>query len=110
MSAPHTHYQREHGEITGRDHRVAADVVKEMPEGSFHEQTVFQAPEALPTAVPVGQASSPSLGTSVRLDLNALPDGEIRQAPDGWHAPPRMRGAERATADHIDLCCRAAAG
>ena len=83
MSAPHPHYQRDHG--------VAADFVKEMgasafaadPEGTFHEQTVLRAPEALPTAVPVGQAPSPSLGTSVTLDLNALPDGEIRQAPDG---------------------------
>jgi hypothetical protein len=34
--------------------------------------------------VPVGQALPPLLGTSVTLDLNA--DGEIRQAPDGWHA------------------------
>jgi hypothetical protein len=64
------------------------------PEGSFHEQTVFWAPEALPTVVPVGQALPPSLGTSVTLDLNALSDGEIRQAPDGWHALLRMRGVE----------------
>lgn len=55
---------------------------------------MFWAPEALPTVVPVGQALPPSLGTSVTLDLNALSDGEIRQAPDGWHALLRMRGVE----------------
>jgi hypothetical protein len=44
--------------------------------------------------VPVGQALPPLLGTSVTLDLNALSDGEIRQAPDGWHALLRMRGVE----------------
>ena len=55
---------------------------------------MFWAPEALPTVVPVSQALPPSLGTSVTLDLNALSDGEIRQAPDGWHALLRMRGVE----------------
>ena len=55
---------------------------------------MFWAPEALPTVVPVGQALPPLLGTSVTLDLNALSDGEIRQAPDGWHALLRMRGVE----------------
>jgi hypothetical protein len=42
----------------------------------------------------VGQALPPSLGTSLSLDLNALSGGEIRHAPDGWHALLRMRGAE----------------
>ena len=55
---------------------------------------MFWAPEALPTVVPVGQALPPSLGTSVTLDLNALSDGEIRQAADGWHALLRMRGVD----------------
>jgi len=55
---------------------------------------VFWAPEALPTVVPVGQAPPSSLGTSLYLDLNALSGGEIRHAPDGWHALLRMRGTE----------------
>ncbi|WP_316227988.1 DUF2285 domain-containing protein [Bradyrhizobium sp. SZCCHNR3015] len=55
---------------------------------------MFWAPEALPTVVPVSQTLPPSLGTSVTLDLNALSDREIRQAPDGWHAVLRMRGVE----------------
>jgi hypothetical protein len=44
--------------------------------------------------VPVGQALPSSLGTSLSLELNALSGGEIRRAPDGWHAVLRMRGAE----------------
>jgi len=55
---------------------------------------VFWAPEALPTVVPVSQALPSSLGTSLPLDLNALSGGEIRHAPDGWHALLRMHGAE----------------
>jgi hypothetical protein len=44
--------------------------------------------------VPVSQALPSSLGTSLPLDLNALSGGEIRHAPDGWHALLRMHGAE----------------
>ncbi len=55
---------------------------------------MFWAPEALPTVVPVSQALPSSLGTSLPLDLNALSGGEIRHAPDGWHALLRMHGAE----------------
>jgi hypothetical protein len=42
----------------------------------------------------VGQAQPSSLGTSLALDLNALSGGEIRHAPDGWHALLRMSGVE----------------
>ena len=31
---------------------------------------------------------------SLNLDLNALSGGEIRHAPDGWHALLQMRGVE----------------
>jgi len=48
----------------------------------------------LPTVVPVVQALPSSLGTSLSLDLTALSGGEIRHAPDGWHALLRMRGIE----------------
>jgi hypothetical protein len=42
----------------------------------------------------MGQALPFALGTSPNLDLNALSSGEIRQAPDGWHALLRMHGTE----------------
>ena len=63
-------------------------------DGSFHEQTVFWAPEALPTVVPLSQAPPSSPGKSLSLDLNALSGAEIRRAPDGWHALLRLRGVE----------------
>ena len=44
--------------------------------------------------MPMGQALPLSIGTSLDLDLNALSAGEIRRAPDGWHALLRMRGTE----------------
>jgi hypothetical protein len=64
------------------------------PQGSFHEQTIFWAPEALPTVVPIGRSASSSdvdgVGRS-RVDLTA---GDLLRAPDGWHAVLRIRGAE----------------
>ena len=64
------------------------------PERSFLEQTVFWAPEAVPTVVPVRPALLAGSHTQVRLDLNELNESQFRQGPDGWHAVLHLRGVE----------------
>ena len=64
------------------------------PERSFLEQTVFWAPEAVPTVVPVRPALLAGSHTHVRLDLNELNESQFRQGPDGWHAVLHLRGVE----------------
>ena len=64
------------------------------PERSFLEQTVFWAPEAVPTIVPVRPALLAGSHTHVRLDLNELNESQFRQGPDGWHAVLHLRGVE----------------
>jgi len=64
------------------------------PERSFLEQTIFWAPEAVPTIVPVRPALLAGSHTHVRLDLNELNDSQFRQGPDGWHAVLHLRGVE----------------
>ena len=64
------------------------------PERSFLEQTVFWAPEAVPTVVPVRPALLAGSPTHVRLDLNELNESQFRQGPDGWHAVLHLRGVE----------------
>jgi hypothetical protein len=64
------------------------------PERSFLEQTIFWAPEAAPTIVPVRPALLVSSDTRVRLDLSSVSESQFRQAPDGWHAVLHLRGVE----------------
>ena len=64
------------------------------PERSFLEQTIFWAPEAVPTVVPVRPALLAGSHTQVRLDLNELNESQFRQGPDGWHAVLHLRGVE----------------
>jgi len=64
------------------------------PERSFLEQTLFWAPEAVPTIVPVRPALLAGSHTHVRLDLNELNESQFRQGPDGWHAVLHLRGVE----------------
>jgi hypothetical protein len=64
------------------------------PDQSFLEQTVFWAPEVLPTVIPVRPALLVSSRSQVSLDLNDLETGQLRQAPDGWHAVLHLNGVE----------------
>lgn len=64
------------------------------PDQSFSEQIVFWAPEVLPTVIPVRPALPISADTRVSLKLSELTAGELRQAPDGWHAVLHLRGVE----------------
>jgi hypothetical protein len=64
------------------------------PERSFLEQTIFWAPEAVPTIVPVRPALLVGSHTHVRLDLNELNESQFRQAPDGWHGVLHLSGVE----------------
>ena len=64
------------------------------PDRSFLEQTVFWAPEAVPTIVPVRPALLAGSHTHVRLDLTELNESQFRRGPDGWHAVLYLRGVE----------------
>jgi hypothetical protein len=55
---------------------------------------VFWAPEILPAVIPVRPALPFSADTRVSLKLSELTAGELRQAPDGWHAVLYLRGVE----------------
>jgi hypothetical protein len=64
------------------------------PDQSCLEQTIFWAPEVLPTVVPVRPALQASSHSHVSLDLGGLNKGQLRQGPDGWHAVLYLHGAE----------------
>ena len=92
-------------EITRRSHHRAEPRVTDFvsiggwffaadPERSFLEQTIFWAPEAVPTIVPVRPSLLAGSHTHVRLDLNELNESQFRQGPDGWHAVLYLRGVE----------------
>lgn len=64
------------------------------PERSFLEQTIFWAPEAVPTIIPVRPALLVGSHSHVSLQLGKLSEGQFRQGPDGWHAVLYLRGVE----------------
>ncbi|MEP6841809.1 MAG: DUF2285 domain-containing protein, partial [Bradyrhizobium sp.] len=64
------------------------------PNQSFLEQTVFWAPEVLPTVIPVRPAELVTAHSHVSLNLGGLNDGRLRQGPDGWHAVLYLHGVE----------------
>lgn len=64
------------------------------PDKSFIEQTIFWAPEALVTVIPVRPALLVSSHAHISLNLSDLGDGQLRQAPDGWHAVLHLHGVE----------------
>jgi hypothetical protein len=62
------------------------------PAGSSQDQTIFWAPEVLPTIVPIIRSTAAPSGNV--LSLVELSAGEIRQASDGWHVLLHVRGVE----------------
>jgi hypothetical protein len=64
------------------------------PDQSFVEQTVFWAPEVLPTVIPLRPALLMGSHSHVRLDLSYLNKGQLRQGADGWHAVLHLQGVE----------------
>jgi hypothetical protein len=64
------------------------------PQGSFDEQTIFWAPEALPAVVPIIQSASGSQPDRAALPLADLDPDDVRQASDGWHAVLRIDGTQ----------------
>lgn len=64
------------------------------PDQSFAEQTIFWAPEVLPTVIPIRPAFQFSADTRVSLHLSELTVGKLRQASDGWHAVLNLRSVE----------------
>jgi hypothetical protein len=53
----------------------------------FDGQIVFWAPEALPTVLRVSRvATTSAVSRAYDLDLSNLPDADLREALDGWHA------------------------
>lgn len=64
------------------------------PDRSFLEQTIFWAPEALPTIVPVRPTLAVGSHTYVGLVLSELTESQLQHAPDGWHAVLHLRGVE----------------
>ena len=61
--------------------------------GLLNEQTVFWAPEVLPTVLSVSVSSSQASAQPIALDLTRLSPDELRQNADGWHAVLRFGGA-----------------
>src|SRR4030088_10027 len=61
------------------------------PQKSFETQTVFWAPEVLPTLLPVSSSASPAAWSAV-LNLTKLSPDQLRRGSDGWYAVMRLRG------------------
>lgn len=64
------------------------------PDRSFVEQTIFWAPEALVTVIPVRPALLVTSHVHISFNLSDLGDGQLRQGPDGWHAVLHLHGVE----------------
>ena len=69
-----------------------ASAFADDPQGSSQDQTIFWAPEVLPTVVPI-RSQRVRLGDGAALAESVL-HGRFRQASDGWHALLRIRGVE----------------
>jgi T6SS, Transcription factor, DNA binding domain len=64
------------------------------PDRSYLDQTIFWAPEVLPTVIPVRPEPDEATDSHVGLDLSNLSEGQLRRGPDGWHAVLYLRGVE----------------
>ncbi|VIO70628.1 hypothetical protein CI1B_32820 [Bradyrhizobium ivorense] len=63
------------------------------PQKTFDKQTVFWAPEVLPTVLAL-RAANCVTPEKYQLDFANLPGSELRRAPDGWHAIVPLGGAK----------------
>ena len=81
------------GEVTRNSGGGGASAFAHDPQRSCGEQTIFWAPEVLPTVVPVAATTSP-LKVTAPPPLLDLAAGEVRRASDGWHAILRFGAVE----------------
>ena len=63
------------------------------PQKTFDGQTIFWAPEALSTVLPVRGVVFSVFSGRHHLDLAKIAGGQFRRAPDGWHAVVPLGGA-----------------
>ena len=82
------------GEYLPNSEGDGASAFAHDPKGSFYEQTIFWAPEACPTVVPVARSASVAQTAVPMLPIIELASGSIRQASDGWHAVLCIQGAQ----------------
>jgi hypothetical protein len=64
------------------------------PQKTFDKQAIFWSPEALPSVLPLCGIVAPAVSKRYHVDLTGLPGGELRRAPDGWHAIVSLGGAK----------------
>jgi len=63
------------------------------PQKTFDKQSIFWSPAALPTVLPLCGIVAPAVSKRYHVDLTRLLGGELRRAPDGWHAIVSLGGA-----------------
>jgi hypothetical protein len=63
------------------------------PQKTFDGQTIFWAPEALSTVLPVRRVVVSLFSKGHHLELAKIAGGQLRRAPDGWHAVVPLGGA-----------------
>ncbi|WP_316396953.1 hypothetical protein [Bradyrhizobium sp. 33ap4] len=61
---------------------------------SFNEQTIFWAPDVLPTVVPGAVIVPPLSASAAPRPLLDLAADQIRRAADGWHVVLRIETAK----------------
>lgn len=62
------------------------------PDQAFDAQTIFWAPEVLPTVLRVGCGRAAAYSRPYDVDVGELSGADLRRAPDGWHAVLRLGG------------------
>jgi hypothetical protein len=62
------------------------------PDHAFDAQTIFWAPEVLPTVLRVGSGRAAAYWRPYYVDVGELSGADLRRASDGWHAVLRMGG------------------
>ena len=63
------------------------------PDQAFDAQTIFWAPEVLPTVLRLGCGRVTAYSRPYDVDVGELSGADLRRAPDGWHAVFRLGGA-----------------